>query len=100
MSTGGAREKQTTLNFIRSSQTDNPRNSQSNASGNNTTNAGSDDNNHRSKRNRLEFEQPEVNEHHHLQVPDTRINASDSNSSLFSSESNTTVIDRQETLDA
>lgn len=99
MSTGGAKEKQTTLNFTRPSQTDNHRNSQNtNASDIINANTGSDNNSNRSKRNRLEFEQPEVNErHHHLQVPDPRVNASDSNSSLFSTESIVTVIGGHET---
>ena len=93
MSAGGAKDKQTTLNFVRSSQTDNQRNNNSS----NTGNTNDDNNNNRSKRGRTEFEQ-EVNEQDQLPlpVPDVRINASDSDGELFSSESVSTVVDGNE----
>jgi hypothetical protein len=95
MPSGGAKEKQTTLNFSPSSQPDNTRNSQlhnNNNASDTIENTGDETISNRQKRNRTEFEQSDNNDRNHLQIPDVR--ASESESSLFSSDSNMTVIDR------
>ena len=98
MPAGGAKEKQAKLNFIPSSQPDNQRNSQLNNNNASDTNenAGDEIISNRQKRNRAEFEQPD-DTRDHLPIPEIR--ATESDSSLFSSDStNTIVVGRQENI--
>ena len=91
MPAGGANDKQSKINFSTSSHSDNQRSAQVNNGANNITdaNTGGNTNSGRVKRNRTQFEQTETSDHH-LRVPD--INGSGSDSSLFDSDSNITVV--------
>jgi hypothetical protein len=90
MPTGGANDKQAKINFPTSSHPDNQRNAQDSADNTNDVNEGDNTNSGRAKRNRTQFEQAETSDHH-LRVPPDN-NGSGSDSSLFDSDSNITVI--------
>ena len=96
MQQGSANDKQTKLNFApKKSHADNDTNPQPSTNGSKSNYFNTNEGN-RPKRNRIEFEQPITDDNIHLQVPGYDARTSGSDSSLFSSDSISTIIDRND----